>query len=110
MAVGQTKSQLKKAQRLMLTPNIWEFVHHHLANGRSSTPFSPKKNLGSGDRGTLDQRMFHPQYDQIQVATLNVRRFLTRYRLTELQEALRRTYVYILAVTELCWRGIGCMY
>ncbi|EYC25145.1 hypothetical protein Y032_0012g1725 [Ancylostoma ceylanicum] len=53
--------------------------------------------------------MFHPQYDQIQIATLNVRRLSTRERLTELQEALRRTYVDILAVTELRWRGVGCM-
>ncbi|EYC28837.1 hypothetical protein Y032_0007g3453 [Ancylostoma ceylanicum] len=53
--------------------------------------------------------MFHPQYDQIQIATLNVRRLSTRERLTELQEALRRTYVDILAVMELRWRGVGCM-
>ncbi|EYC15590.1 hypothetical protein Y032_0036g3231 [Ancylostoma ceylanicum] len=53
--------------------------------------------------------MFHPHYDHIQVATLNVRRLSNRERLTELQEALRKTYVDILAVTELRWRGTGCM-
>ncbi|EYC04314.1 hypothetical protein Y032_0088g2137 [Ancylostoma ceylanicum] len=37
------------------------------------------------------------------------RRLSNRERLTELQEALRGTYVDILAVTELRWRGTGCM-
>ncbi|EYC15663.1 hypothetical protein Y032_0036g3282 [Ancylostoma ceylanicum] len=53
--------------------------------------------------------MFHPHYDHIQVATLNVRRLSNRERLTELQEALRGTYVDILAVTELRRRETGRM-
>ncbi|KIH68985.1 endonuclease/exonuclease/phosphatase family protein [Ancylostoma duodenale] len=53
--------------------------------------------------------MFQPQDNLIHVATLNVRRLCTRDRLVELQEALKNTYVDILAVTELCWKGTGIM-
>ncbi|RCN30262.1 hypothetical protein ANCCAN_23968 [Ancylostoma caninum] len=56
-----------------------------------------------------DQRMFQPRLDQIQVATLNVRRLSPRERLMELQESLRRTHVDILALKELRWKGTGCM-
>ncbi|KIH45766.1 hypothetical protein ANCDUO_24187 [Ancylostoma duodenale] len=53
--------------------------------------------------------MFQPQDNLIHVATLNVRRLCTRDRLVKLQEALKNTYVDILAVTGLRWKGTGIM-
>ncbi|EYC25050.1 hypothetical protein Y032_0012g1670 [Ancylostoma ceylanicum] len=65
--------------------------------------------LVAGDFTTCGLPKEVAHFNKNLIATLNVRRLSTRERLVELEEALRRTHVDILAITELRWKGTGCI-